>query len=426
MSEPRKYRRNTVRASEILWNFLVAAGMLVLAYRIPVELVLPSAMSSSWQIVIALVGLVLVADPIIKYRKNKARGDEHADVYRRFHFIVDLLVLVPLLLPANSPLRLLVLLKIITVHGFIRQWMLQMYRGNALIRFGQFAYILAVTIHLVACGWLALQIPTQKHFGSYLHAVYWAVSTLCTVGYGDITPNNDTQMMYATVVMICGYVLFAWLIGNIASILNRVDPIHSEHAATMERVTSFLRFHRVPQSLQVRIIDYLSYMWDRKVGSDEPSLLKLIPWGMRSEVSMYLRRDLLERVHFLKDASDALLREISDAGRAIVVTPGEYVFHVDDSPRYMYFISTGMVEAISRDGLTLGTLTTGDFFGEMALLEKRNRNVSIRALEYCDLFVLDARTFDRVIESYPEFRTVISNVARERAASTSELVRSIQ
>jgi hypothetical protein len=52
--------------------------------------------------------------------------------------------------------------------------------------------------------------------------------------------------------------------------------------------------------------------------------------------------------------------------------------------------------------------------------------VSIRALEYCDLFVLDARTFDRVIESYPEFRTVIEHVAREREASTSEFVRSIQ
>jgi voltage-gated potassium channel len=233
-------------------------------------------------------------------------------------------------------------------------------------------------------------------------------------------------MMYATGVMICGYVLFAWLIGNIAAILNRVDPIHQEHAMTMERVTSFLRFHKVPQPLQARIIDYLSYMWDRKVGSDEPTLLKLLPWGMRSEVAMYLRRDLLERVHFLKDASDALLREISDAGRAIVVTPGEYVFHVDDSPRYMYFISTGMVEAIDREGATLGTLSSGDFFGEMALLEKRKRNVSIRALEYCDLFVLDARTFDRVIESYPEFRMVIENIARERAASTSEFVRSIQ
>jgi voltage-gated potassium channel len=400
--------------------------MLVLAYRIPVDLVIPTLQSAFWQSVIMAIGILLVADPLIKYRKHRARGDEHYERYRRFHLAIDLLVIIPLLLDEHSPLRLLVLLKIVTVYGFVRQWMQQMYRGNALIRFGQFAYILAITVHLVACGWMSLQGPAQQSASGYLKSVYWAVSTLCTVGYGDITPTTESQMMYATGVMICGYVLFAWLIGNIAAILNRVDPIHQEHAMTMERVTSFLRFHKVPQPLQARIIDYLSYMWDRKVGSDEPTLLKLLPWGMRSEVAMYLRRDLLERVHFLKDASDALLREISDAGRAIVVTPGEYVFHVDDSPRYMYFISTGMVEAIDREGATLGTLSSGDFFGEMALLEKRKRNVSIRALEYCDLFVLDARTFDRVIESYPEFRMVIENVARERAASTSEFVRSIQ
>lgn len=395
--------------------------MLLLAYRIPLDLVLHQPDTVFWQVVIGIVGIVLLVDPIIRFRRHHERNDEH---YRRHHLIVDLLTILPLFLPFDSPFRLLALVKVITIYGFLRYWMLQIYRGTAVIRFGQFAYILAIAIHLVACGWLALQEPQQT--ASYLRAVYWAVSTLCTVGYGDITPHTDEQMMYATVVMVCGYVLFAWLIGNIAAILNRVDPIHSEHATTMERVTSFLRFHKVPQSLQDRIIDYLAYMWDRKVGSDEPSLLKLLPWGMRSEVAMYLRRDLLERVHFLKEASDALLREISDAGRAIVVTPGEFVFHVDDSPRYMYFISTGTVEAINRDGVILGTLTTGDFFGEMALLEKRKRNVSIRALEYCDLFVLDAHTFDRVIETYPEFRTVIEHVARERAASTSEFLRGIQ
>ena len=400
--------------------------MLVLAYRIPIDLVIPTPQSAFWQTLTTLIGIVLFIDPVIRYKKHRSRRDDHYERYRRFHFVIDLLVIVPLLLDEHSPLRLLVLLKIVTIYAFARQWMQQMYRGNALIRFGQFAYILAVTIHLVACGWMAMQGAAQRTAAEYLRSVYWAVSTLCTVGYGDITPKTDAQMMYATAVMICGYVLFAWLIGNIAAILNRVDPIYQEHAATMERVSSFLRFHKVPQPLQARIIDYLSYMWDRKVGSDEPSLLKLLPWGMRSEVAMYLRRDLLERVNFLQDASDALLREISDAGRAIVVTPGEFVFHVDDSPRYMYFISAGSVEAINAEGLTLGTLGAGDFFGEMALLEKRKRNSSIRALEYCDLFVLDARTFDRIIESYPEFRNVIERVARERAESTSEFVRSIQ
>jgi hypothetical protein len=405
---------------------LVAGCLLVLAYQIPLEVIGYATPSVVWQSSHALIIVLLLVDPFIKLRLHRARGDEHYERYRRFHFAIDILVLLPLLFPPTSSVRLLALLKIITVYGFVRQWMMQMYRGNVALRIGQFAYILIAVVHLVACGWMAMQLTSQHMSNTYVRAVYWSVSTLCTVGYGDITPRTESQMTYASLVMICGYVLFAWLIGNIAAILNRVDPIHSEHTATMERVTSFLHFHKVPQPLQARIIDYLSFMWDRKVGSDEPSLLKLLPWGMRSEVAMYLRRDLLERVHFLKDASDALLREISDAGRAIVVTPGEFVFHVDDSPRYMYFISTGTVEAINRDGVILGTLTSGDFFGEMALLEKRNRNVSIRALEYCDLFVLDARTFDRVIESYPEFRAVIQVVARERAASTSELHRGIQ
>jgi hypothetical protein len=204
MIEPRKYRRNTVRASEILWNFLVACCMLVLAYRIPIDLVIPAPQSSFWKSVITLIGIVLVADPVIKYRTHKARGDEHFERYRRFHIVIDLLVIIPLLLDEHSPLRLLVLLKIVTVHSFVRQWMQQMYRGNALIRFGQFAYILAVTVHLVACGWMALQGPAQQSSAGYLQSVYWAVSTLCTVGYGDITPKTETQMMYATAVMICG------------------------------------------------------------------------------------------------------------------------------------------------------------------------------------------------------------------------------
>lgn len=426
MSEPRKYRRNTVRASEILWNLLVALCVLVLAYRIPLEVISFATTSSVWQSSLALITALLLVDPFIKLRLHKARGDDHYERYRRFHFAIDILVLLPLLLPSTSPVRLLALVKLITVYGFVRQWMMQMYRGNAAIRIGQFAYSLAIVVHLVACGWMAMQLATQQQTNTYVRAVYWSVSTLCTVGYGDITPRTDPQMTYASVVMICGYVLFAWLIGNIASILNRVDPIHSEHATTMERITSFLRFHRVPNSLQGRITDYLSYMWDRKVGSEEPTLLTLLPWGMRSELALYLRRDLLERVHFLKDASDALLREISDSGRAMVVTPGEFVFHVDDLPRYMYFISTGTVEALARDGTVMGTLTAGDFFGEMALLQKRRRNASIRALEYCDLFVLDARTFDHILESYPEFRSVIQQVAAERSDSSSELVRNIQ
>ena len=34
-------------------------------------------------------------------------------------------------------------------------------------------------------------------WSQYLHALYWSITTLTTVGYGDISPTNDTEVFYA-------------------------------------------------------------------------------------------------------------------------------------------------------------------------------------------------------------------------------------
>lgn len=426
MNESRTYRTNAVHQREILWNLIVAACAFFLAISIPLEVVAARYRDAAWSTLEILSLVILVADPIVKLMGLRQRGGDHFQRYLRYFLVADLLALVVLFMPPDSWYRLAVLFKTVSVFAFLHQWRLHLFRWSGILRSAQFAYILTVVIHVVACGWIALGGSGTQGDSPYLHALYWSVTTMCTVGYGDLTPTNDAQMIYATGVMIIGYIFFAWLIGNIASILNRVDPIHQEHTQTMERVNSFMKFHRIPEPLQRRIADYLTYMWDRKVGSDEPNVLRHLPWGLRSEVSMILRRDLLERVPFLRDASASLLREIADSGRQIVITSGEYVFRAGDAPRYMYFISQGAVEAVDPSGRVLGTLGVGEFFGEMALLEKRRRGASIRATEHCDLFVIDARSFDHIIDTFPEFRTVIQNVARERAASTSELVRSIQ
>ena len=49
----------------------------------------------------------------------------------------------------------------------------------------------------------------------YLYAVYWAVTTLTTVGYGDITPTNDHERAYALVSMLCSALVFGYMMSSI-------------------------------------------------------------------------------------------------------------------------------------------------------------------------------------------------------------------
>ena len=66
----------------------------------------------------------------------------------------------------------------------------------------------------------------------------------------------------------------------------------------------------------------------------------------------------------------------------------------------------------------LRTLSDGDFFGELALLHQQRRTATVRAVGYCDLYVLDQEAFDRTLTLYPEFEKEIRRVSEQRAGPT--------
>lgn len=57
----------------------------------------------------------------------------------------------------------------------------------------------------------------------YLYSVYWAVTTLTTVGYGDVIPTNDAERGYALGAMLCSALVFGYMISNIGSLVASID-----------------------------------------------------------------------------------------------------------------------------------------------------------------------------------------------------------
>lgn len=47
----------------------------------------------------------------------------------------------------------------------------------------------------------------NENFDNYLRAIYWAVSTLCTVGYGDIRAFNDGKIYFFKIINILLFIL---------------------------------------------------------------------------------------------------------------------------------------------------------------------------------------------------------------------------
>jgi hypothetical protein len=418
----RTYRRNAFSLAEVGWNLLLAFLTLYASYRFPLDLVFGvdaglHLIHMEWS-----VGIAFVVNPLVTFMFAYRRGFNVMARFVRLVLPLDIVAALAVLVFARGDwLILLSLSTLVHVTIFMSIWRVQLLKRGNVIRLVLFSYWLSILVHLTACGWISIRYTTAAldpdHI--YLESVYWSVTTLTTIGYGDITPNSPNEMKYAIVIMLVGFVMMGYLIGNIAGILNKSDPLRARYADALEQVTAFMQYHSLPSDLQHRIVDYFGYMWQKRAAFDEADILTALPAGIRTEVSLHLKKDVIQRVPFFREASDTFIREIANEMRPIVVTPGEHVFHSGDPAGNMYFISRGTLQVLDRAGKVLTTLKDGDFFGEMALLEGRRRMGGVRAVDYCELYELTAASFNNIVEAHPDFKIYMQDVARRRAEAVT-------
>ena len=129
-------------------------------------------------------------------------------------------------------------------------------------------------------------------------------------------------------------------------------------------------------------------------------------------------RELVRHFPLFKTLGPVDLDKITRLLRPRFAVPDERLIRRGERGDEMYFISSGAVEvAVGKNRIRLGR---GDFVGELALLDDRRRRADVTALGYCQLLVLHADDFKRLVATNPAIREAISRVARDRLKMNQE------
>jgi hypothetical protein len=403
-------RRRTVQP----WFLMVVAATTGLALLAPLQAVVQYEMPPFIRILDHVITLVMVADLVVRWRSAGSLRE-----YGAGWLLADLLAAIPFGLLTGMPVVDLVrLAKLGRLVQTMRElWSTYLDKWNS-FRLLYSGLLIAFVVHWLACGWMALRaFNTQfdNTENTYIRALYWCVTTLASVGYGDITPRNDIEIVYAILVMAAAVGMFGYVIGNIAHIIANMHPSRVRYIETMEGINAFMEYRGLPSPLQERIRDYYAYRWEKRLGFDESAILNDLSFSLQSDVSLFLKKEVIEKVPFFKGATEELVREISLAMRPRVYMPGDPVFRAGEKGEEMYFIGRGEVEVLAKDGTAVqAVLRDGDFFGEGALVLGQPRSATVRAVGFCDLYALEKASFNSIVQRHPEFAAHIETMITER------------
>ena len=426
---------------KVLWEFYVLLVTIVATIIAPLIVVFRITMSPNLIALDVLITLTFIADIIVQFNtsysvKHKQISDRKAIAMRYIKgwFILDILATIPFTwtfinsryLILNRVFRFFRLLRLLKLFGSsktLRRARKLSLVNPAFMRLFMLVFWILVAAHLVACGWIYIggvgKYTSSGDYTSngavYLEAFYWTITTLTTIGYGDITPESPIQFIYVIIVMLMGAAIYGFIIGNIANIVTNLDITKSRFREKMENINNFLKYRNIPDQLQIRIHDYYDYLWGSRRGYEESDLLLDLPKPLRTQIAFFLNRDIIEKVPLFKEASHEFIRDIILNLSPVIYTPGDQIITHGEIGYEMYFISQGEVEVLNEEQtITYATLSSGQFFGETALLLSSPRNATVIAKSYCDLYVLDKETFDSILRRYPNFAKNIEELSAKR------------
>jgi hypothetical protein len=341
---------------------------------------------------------------------------------------------VPLLLWLRAPR----FLRVIRLFAIFRNWESLSWANPGLLRIIRFGVAVALVTHLVACSWFFTASAQEFPVGNwaetagiedsapvdqYVRSLYWAITTMTTVGFGDITPKRTTEYLVAMIVMLLGATLYAFIIGSIASLLSSLNIEKTRHRDKVQNLSYYLQQRGASADLNNRVRGYYEYLWSKHRGVAESDLLNDLPRALQIEIKEQLAKQVIQQVPLFEFCSTVLKMELLAALQLESYGPGIAVVREGEKAGDIFFIVDGNLAVTVEDNNELNIeLGPGEYFGYLSLVLNERRTASVVAKDYCDLMRLSQHDYNAIMKSYPEFRDALSTAAAHKTEKMEELV----
>ncbi|XP_014907391.1 potassium voltage-gated channel subfamily H member 1-like [Poecilia latipinna] len=238
----------------------------------------------------------------------------------------------------------------------------------------------------------------------YITSLYFTMTSLTSIGFGNIAPTTDGEKIFAVAMMMIGSLLYATIFGNVTTIFQQMYANTNRYHEMLNSVRDFLKLYQVPKGLSERVMDYIASTWSMSRGIDTEKVLQICPKDMRADICVHLNRKVFKEHPAFRLASDGCLRALAMEFQTIHCAPGDLIYHAGESVDSLCFVVSGSLEVIQDDEV-VAILGKGDVFGDVFWKEVTLAQAcaNVRALTYCDLHVIKRDALQKVLEFYTAF-----------------------
>lgn len=207
-----------------------------------------------------------------------------------------------------------------------KEWVedfLSQYGSSIQVKFIEVVFMLALLCHYMGCFWVLVAREGSRNnhetwlsdgtvvdnftykstksgpdVGSiYIAAFYYCMTTMTSVGYGDLHPLTDRERIFTIFLEGIGCVMYALVVATLTSVIMSKDANARAMSEKLENIRSYVIHRGFSPVLARKLRGYFRHFYSQKMAIDEMQILKDCSTGLRMEVSSFLVSNLMDKVY---------------------------------------------------------------------------------------------------------------------------------
>ncbi|GMH74967.1 hypothetical protein TL16_g06612 [Triparma laevis f. inornata] len=277
-----------------------------------------------------------------------------------------------------------------------------------------------VFTHWTSCCWGMLEENVGEDQGKFVASVYWSLTTMTTVGFGDITPSTVDGRWYTISMMILGSCFTAGVIANITAMAHKIviSEDNAQHVTTC--VEKYMLEKDIPWELRERCQRYFRMLGT--LHNENKALTELVPPAFLPAIAKHNYLEVIGESSVFKDCNGnfALMQGIAMMLKEQIVVQGDWVikdiptndqwYHVKEGLVHIKTLKKGeLVEVVKSNSKNPKAIKC---FGEFSLFFPDRKYFHAHAMANCVLASLKPSAFAQLEPIYTkEFKLMREAVA---------------
>jgi len=321
-------------------------------------------------------------------------------------------------------LRLVRMLRLVRVIKLFKRWQTHSGFSYSLVTIVTTGSVTLLLVHWLACLWGHLGLHPEDYSKGqkswlynhltdgrlkgpdlegdlpsievYTNALYFCTVVLTTVGFGDMVPQNEVEVVVMIFTIFVTGITWAWVVANVVNVITNMDVFGTQFNQIMDDLNTLMRDYNLQNSLRLRIRRHIHESYHVQRRRHHQQAITWLSAGLQGEFAIESGVDrVADCFWYFRGVNSGVLIELADEFKGNLFSPNEILMDRNSASVIMRGSCMRRGKMYSKDGI----------IGEDMILASEHLRDSTcpRTLTFMEVMTIMRDSLKEACGKYPDF-----------------------